>query len=257
MAKQKTQKKVVKNNNKLKWFLISLGGFIGLIIIAAVVYFATYYRAGETAKASLESKDGVIVENRSDYILFDGPSESDLLVFYPGARVEYKAYAPLMRRLAEQGVDCVLVKMPLNFAILKQNAFDDVMDSLTVGYQPYEHFYIGGHSMGGAMAAIYAANNPEKVEALIMLAAYPTKSLSSELKVLEIYGSNDNVINREKIEEGKQYLPSGAVVYEIEGGNHAQFGDYDRQSGDGQATIGPEEQLDETVEQIMKLLMLK
>lgn len=256
--KSEMTKKIDKQNKHiLKRIILGFGCLIGLVVIILGIYFATYYRAGDTAKANLETRDGIIVENRSDYVLFDGPSESNLFVFYPGARVDYRAYAPLMRRLAEQGVDCALVKMPLNFAIFKQNAFDDVMGSLQVGYQPYEHFYIGGHSMGGAMAAVYAANNPEKVEALIMLAAYPTKPLAEDLKVLEIYGSNDNVINREKLSEGAQFLPEKAVVYEIAGGNHAQFGDYGKQSGDGEATISADAQLDETVEQISNLLMLK
>lgn len=246
-----------KKNIVLKRVLLEFGCLVGLLVIGLGIYFGTYYRAGDIAKTSLESKDGIVVENRSDYVLFDGPNESNLLVFYPGARVDYRAYAPLMHRLAESGLDCVLVKMPLNFAIFKQNAFDDVMDSLHVGYQPYEHFYIGGHSMGGAMAAVYAANNSEKVEALIMLAAYPTKPLASDLKTLEIYGSNDTVINREKLSEGAQYLPENAVIYEIAGGNHAQFGDYGKQSGDGEATITADKQLDETVEQISNLLMLK
>ena len=95
------------------------------------------------------------------------------------------------------------------------------------------------------------------MRALIMLAAYPTKPLAEDLKVLEIYGSNDNVINREKLSEGAQFLPEKAVVYEIAGGNHAQFGDYGKQSGDGEATISADAQLDETVEQISNLLMLK
>ncbi len=256
MAKKIKEKK----NIVLKRVLLGFGCLIGLLAIGLGIYFGTYYRAGDVAKASLESEYGmygIVVENRSNYVLFDGPNESDLLVFYPGARVDYKAYAPLMRRLAEQGVDCALVKMPFNFAIFKQNAFDDVMDSLHVGYQPYEHFYIGGHSMGGAMAAIYASNNPEKVEALVMLAAYSTKPLAKDLRVLEIYGSNDTVINREKLSEGAQYLPENAVVYEIAGGNHAQFGDYGKQSGDSEATITADKQLDETVEQISNLLMLK
>lgn len=256
MTKQKSQKKAANKNSKIKWILVGIGGVVGVIVIALTIYFASYYRARDIAKASLESGNGIIVENRSDYVLFDGPSSSDLLVFYPGARVDYRAYAPLMRRLAEQDIDCALVKMPLNFAIFKQNAFDDVMDSLRVGYQPYEHFYIGGHSMGGAMAAVYAANNPEKVEGLIMLAAYPTKPLVNDLKVLEIYGSEDTVINRKKLSEGAQYLPENAVVYEIAGGNHAQFGDYGAQSGDGEATIPTDKQLDETVEQISNLLVL-
>ena len=119
-------KKIDKQNKHiLKRIILGFGCLIGLVVIILGIYFATYYCAGDIAKANLESKDGIIVENRSDYVLFNGPSESNLFVFYPGARVDYRAYAPLMRRLAEQGVDCALVKMPLNFAIFKQNAFDD------------------------------------------------------------------------------------------------------------------------------------
>ena len=121
----------------------------------------------------------------------------------------------------------------------------------TQARERYGHFYIGGHSLGGAMAANYAAKHPDKIEGLVLLAAYSSKPLPEDLSVLSVYGSEDGVLNRNKYEENKANLPADYQEIEIAGGNHAQFGNYGKQRGDGTASISAQEQQKATVDAIL------
>ena len=119
----------------------------------------------------------------------------------------------------------------------------------------YDHWYLSGHSLGGAMAASYASGHLESLNGLVLLAAYPTKSLKSDsFSVLSLYGSEDGVLNMEKVEEGKAYMPVDYAEVCIEGGNHAQFGNYGEQKGDHAADISWEEQQAQTVEAILNMM---
>jgi len=223
---------------KRLWLMVSV-----MIILLAAVYVSIYYRADDVPMESAGAK-----VSQTDYgWRFDGPSEDRALIFYPGAKVETTAYVPLMQKLAAAGLDTCLVNMPLRLAILDIGAADRVMAA-----HDYPHWFIGGHSLGGAMAAEYAAKCPDKLDGLVLLAAYPTKPLPDRLKVVTIYGSEDGVLNRDKLEKNRQYLPANAVEHVIQGGNHAGFGNYGPQSGDGVASISAEQQQEETVRVIMK-----
>lgn len=116
----------------------------------------------------------------------------------------------------------------------------------------YDQWYICGHSLGGVMAADYAAEHSSLISGVFMLAAYPTKPLDENLRCVTIYGSEDGVLNMEKLEKANQYLPDSSEEVIIEGGNHAQFGDYGKQNGDGNATISYEEQQQRTIEIILQ-----
>ena len=119
------------------------------------------------------------------------------------------------------------------------------------------HWYLSGHSLGGAMAAAYASEHLESFNGLVFLAAYPTKSLKSDsFSVLSLYGSEDGVLNMEKVEEGRAYMPVDYAEVCIEGGNHAQFGDYGEQKKDHAAQISREEQQKQTVDAILKMIEL-
>ena len=83
-------------------------------------------------------------------------------MFYPGAKVEETAYAPLLRAIAEAGMDACLVKMPFRLAIFGVDRADRVMAA-----HDYERWYIGGHSLGGAMAARYAAGHASRLAGVV------------------------------------------------------------------------------------------
>lgn len=238
--------KKIWNNKKI--VLPLLAGVI--LLITALWYVNDYYHTDENVQEYLQKKDSVSVTEMSDGLYLDGPGDNAAMIFYPGAKVEYTAYLPLLSDLAEQGIDCFLIKMPCNLAFFGQNKAKKIMDS----YE-YDYWYLSGHSLGGAMAASYASGHLESLNGLVLLAAYPTKSLKSDsFSVLSLYGSEDGVLNMEKMEEGKAYMPVDYAEVCIEGGNHAQFGNYGEQKGDHAADISWEEQQAQTVEAILKMM---
>ncbi len=224
---------------------------VGMIcFITVICYVNDYYHADENIRIYLQEKDSVSVTEMTDGLYLDGPGDNAAMIFYPGAKVEYTAYLPLLSELAERGIDCFLIKMPCNLAFFGQNKAKKIMDS----YE-YDHWYLSGHSLGGAMAASFASGHMERLNGLVLLAAYPTKSLKSDtFSVLSIYGSEDGVLNMEKVEEGKDQMPSDYTEICMEGGNHAQFGNYGEQKGDHTAGISRKEQQKQTVDAILDLM---
>lgn len=216
-----------------------------LLFVFGFAYMSDVSRASDDALRCLSDTEEVRVVRGSDEVFLDGPGEEDALIFYPGGKVEFTAYAPLLHQIAAEGTDCFLVKMPLNLAILGKNRAEDVMRE-----HDYQRWYLGGHSLGGAAASMFAADH--SVDGLILLAAYPTSPVDE--RTLELYGSEDGVLNQEKRERGDAYLPEGSVVEVIPGGNHAQFGSYGSQRGDGEATISRAEQQALTVQKIREFI---
>jgi len=211
-------------------------------------YVSDYYHADETAlEAMAYLTDSVQTEQDGDVLWFVLEKPTAGLIFYPGGKVEYTAYAPLMRDCAENGILCALVQMPGNLAVLDANAADGLQQK----HPEITTWYIAGHSLGGAMAANYAAAHAEDYDGLILLAAYSTKDLTdTPLRVLSVYGSEDGVMNRESYEKNRANLPTDTTEVILDGGCHAQFGSYGPQDGDGVPTISGEEQVWQTAEAI-------
>jgi hypothetical protein len=212
-----------------------------MVMLAAIflVYTGRYYHAAPEAEAMLRS-DGTVSVTRTDYgWYFDGPSERDALIFYPGAKVEETAYAPLLHRLARQGMDVCLVRMPFRLAFLGMDRADQVMDGTE-----HENWYIGGHSLGGAVASIEVKAHPGVYTGMILLASFSNEDLRDEpIRVLSVYGSEDRVLNRDKYEQAKSLLPDDVTETVIDGGCHAYFGMYGAQNGDGTPSITNAEQI--------------
>ena len=230
-----------------RWLWIVPVSAVLLFCTVFLIYAGQYYHADGTAASALTSDETVTV-TRTDYgWLFDGPSEDDALIFYPGGKVEETAYAPLLHLLAGQGLDVCLVKMPFRLAVFGANKADHVMKQ-----HAYARWYIGGHSLGGVMAAGYAAAHGGQLSGVYLLAAYPSKPLNENTRAVIILGSEDGVLNRARLEKANRYLPDDSAAYVIEGGNHAQFGNYGIQDGDGIALISAEEQQRRTAELILQ-----
>ena len=211
------------------------------LAIGVLGFVNTVNRADDSARQSLESDSAVSVERTVNGYLFDGPGTKSALVFYPGALVEPTAYAPLLHSLAEAGIDTFVVEPPLNIAFLSTNAATDLMDSYT-----YASWYVGGHSLGGVAAASFASKHA--VDGLVLLASYPTQEVTVPL--LSIYGTEDHVLNLQAYEEARPLWTAVAQELVIDGGNHAYFGNYGEQSGDGTALITHDQQQRATVEAI-------
>ena len=231
-----------------KWkfrILVPLFAILDAVIILFFLWTSVYYHADDTASAAMQSDDIVAVMPTETGWLFDGPADENALIFYPGAKVEETAYAPMLHRLAAEGMDVYLVKMPLRFAFLGIHKAERIVDQ--AGYRQY---FIGGHSLGGAMAAIYASEHETDFAGEILFAAYPTKETTLDTQI--IYGSEDGVVNVDRIKAAPSLVSGRFEEYVIPGGNHAQFGDYGKQIGDGEASITAREQQEQTAKEILR-----
>ena len=175
------------------------------------------------------------------------------LILYPGGRVDARSYAPAARHIAANGYLVVLVPMPLNLAVFAPDAASEVM----AAFPEIGRWAIGGHSLGGAMAARYVYGHTSEVQGLVLWAAYPDarNDLSdNDLAVTSIYATLDGLATPEKIEASRSLLPSATQWVAIKGGNHAQFGWYGPQSGDNPASVSREKQQEQIVAATLLLL---
>ena len=208
----------------------------------------TSYPAHEAATDALRSDQVVTVEHVDDFTAFipSQPQTDHTVIFYPGAKVDHEAYAPLLRMLAQEGVASVLVKMPGDLAVLAPNKGDDAIEA----FSELGPWFAAGHSLGGAMAASWFADRLSSLEGLVLMAAYPAESVDLSKvahPVVSVTASEDAVLDWDVWDERRSNLPSHTQYVDIEGGNHAGFGAYGPQDDDGVATICPEAQWEQTV----------
>ena len=241
-------------SRRLRTSLIILTALLLLLTAGFLVWAENPAEASDSAQAALRSDQYVQVE-QNEWLVFrpmKGSPESGLIL-YPGGRVEPAAYAPLARAIAQGHYLVVIVPMPLNLAVFGYERALQVQEA----YPEIRRWVLGGHSLGGAMAAHFAAGHPSDLSGLVLLGAYSAESddlSDSDLPVLSIYGSRDGLSTPEKIMAAKSQLPIDATYLEIEGGNHAQFGDYGVQAGDLQATISHEDQQQQVVRATLDFL---
>ena len=234
-----------------KVFLRILLGIVALIILSAVgflIWAETPSQPGADALAALQSDRTVIVTDRGDYITFEPASQKPAtgLIFYPGGHVDYRAYSPILHRIAERGFLVVLVHVRLNLAFFDIEAGSTALKDFPL----IVHWITGGHSLGGVASAYFAQNHPE-IKGIVFWASYPAddRLKNSGIKVLSIYGTEDGGLDHgTKIEQYKPFEPADTQFIVIQGGNHAQFADYGPQPGDNPATISAESQWQQTTE---------
>ena len=238
---------------KKRWWLILIG-----ILVVAVIGFVAWGLIVPApmpeAIAALQSDENVTVTTEP-WLIFEPTQETPTtgFIIYPGGRVDPRSYAPQAHALAEQGYLVVIVPMPLNLAVFGSGKAGAVVEA----YPEIENWVIGGHSLGGSMAALYAYNHPEQIDGLVLWASYPANSndlTSSGLKVASISASLDGLATPDKIEASRSLLPASTTWLEIAGGNHAQFGWYGDQAGDNPATITREEEQAQVIQATLDLL---
>ncbi len=237
--------------------LVAILVVVALLVAGTIWYVNDYYHADDIALAVVADADGdadgVVVKELPDgKIAFEPANPTAGLVFYPGAKVQPEAYAPLLKQLAERGVLCVLVKPLFNLAIIDMDAANGIEGE----FPEIDSWAIAGHSMGGVAACDYAERHENEFETVALLASYPAVDLSGfEGNVISLYGTEDGVLNYEKFADAQGLLPADAREVAIEGGNHAYYGNYGEQAGDGVARITRETQQIQTAEEIARLVM--
>lgn len=234
-------------NSRANWLEQTVNAVSQLCFLLGVIiiwYASDSYAADPAVSEYLSGTETVSVSETGCGLFFDGPGNDSALIFYPGGKVDYTAYSPLMAKIAEEGTDCFLCEMPYDLAVFGINRAAEVMKAYS-----YEKWYIGGHSLGGAMASVFAGGRDD-ISGLILLGAYPTSQ--PNCPSLLVYGSLDGVVDREKLEFGLSCENASGV--EIPGGNHAWFGSYGSQTGDNQAEISHEEQWSITADAVRRFV---
>lgn len=241
-----------KRKKRILIVVLSVVIVLGLMLVACAIYLSDYYRADRSAIEAYEPENKVtkqVLEN--DNIIYTPENVEAGFIFYPGGKVEYIAYEPLMEVLASEGIMCVLIEMPFNLAVFDIDAADGIPEQ----YPDVEKWYIGGHSLGGSMAASYLSDEEDEYAGLILLGSYSTADLSdTSLEVLSVYGSKDRVLNHQKYEKNKDNLPDDFTEIVINGGCHAYFGMYGAQDGDGIPTISNVDQIEFTADEICRFV---
>ncbi len=223
----------MKINIKLRYFIYILS----FLIILSLFWLLDVNPADETALEVLNSEN--VIEINEDIIgIYPDETSTVGVIFYPGAKAEHLAYLPLLENLAnEANVNCFLVKMPFTYAFFDEDAAQDIIDT----NKEITSWYMAGHSLGSSIAGSFAGKNQDLFEGVIYLGGYIYGDYPAE-KSLTIYGSLETRV--------KSIIDYTENIVEIEGGNHAQFGNYGEQDGDAVATISRQEQQKITIEAI-------
>ena len=220
-------------NKKIK---IAIVVIVALAVAYSAYYLTDYLHAEPTATDYLNGTDDVNVTKVDNGLFINGYGNDTAVIFYPGAKVEYTSYLPMFCSLSSKGVDCYLIEMPFNIALLGENEADKIIDTTN-----YSRYLLCGHSLGGVVASSYMAHSG-KGDGLIMLAGYSTENITKP-----------GNLNKKSYDEAKPHM-SNMTEYVIDGGNHAQFGYYGNQPGDNAASITPENQQNQTVTKILEFI---
>jgi hypothetical protein len=211
----------------------------------AVVGWLRPFGAVEPALGALRSDSTVTVTQGATQVVLapTGGASGTGVFFQPGARVDARAYAAVLRPLAEAGHLVVVAKQPVGIGFLALGAFDAAREDHTA----VDRWVLGGHSLGGTVAALQADDVDDGGTApavgLLLYASYPADDVSESLTtaVGSVSGTRDGLSTPEQIEASRSDLPPGSTFVVVEGASHAQFGDYGPQPGDGVPTIDGDE----------------
>lgn len=252
-ARKKTDITKRISRTKKGWLSrVAIGLIVSVVIGASAIFLY------DVDYANNEAIDAYVVEGVVETVVDEGivayaPQNSEDikagLVFYPGARVEFSSYEPLLKKCAEQGILCVIIEMPYNIAFFGINR----ASKIPAMFPEVDNWYIGGHSLGGSMAAACVANHPDMFNGVILLASYAINDISS-YDVLSVYGNRDGVMDLSSYRKNIDNLPTKCYETVIMGGNHSYFGMYHNDEEAANATISNIEQIEQTVLAIVEFI---
>ncbi|HPI99577.1 MAG TPA: alpha/beta hydrolase [Enterococcus sp.] len=232
-----------------KWLLVS--GILCLILVLGSFFYIKSSSYVASSAAQITAKKAIREDN---VLIFEGKKENPAIIFYQGALVENKSYSIWAYQVAEAGFSVYLIQSPFNLAVLDTKAAQELIEK-----EQLSTVVLGGHSLGGVIASRAAGEliQENKVKGVFFLASYPDEKGSLQTfegSVLSITGDYDNVLNEKNYQESKQFLPQQTEYQTIIGGNHAGFGSYGPQKGDGKSIITNQQQQMEISERLIQWL---
>ncbi|MCP5100704.1 MAG: alpha/beta hydrolase [Chloroflexi bacterium] len=251
MTKNHAQNSPVK---RLRWFPIAV-----LVIVIGILFWglrwATFSRQPLPETVDAFVSDGLVIITHTPWLSFS-PTQTNLktgFIFYPGGRIDPRGYAPLMKTIAAEGYLVVVPEMPINMAAFKPNIADEIIAQ----YPEINQWVIGGHSIGGTMAAQYTHTHKETVDGLAIWASYPADNVDlSDFNrpISLIYGSNDPRVNERSVSARQHLLSADTHYIQIDGGDHHQFGSYEIKPENHHATISRVSQQEQIIQATLELL---
>lgn len=217
------------------------------------IWIATPYKPSSDALALLKDSENSYFKDTGNLEFIPKEPKSKGIIFYPGGRVEAQAYSYICSALANQGYPCIIAVMPFNLAVFKIDAGDEIISK----YPEIQGWIIGGHSLGGSMAARYVNQTEykDKISGIVFLASYSDIDLSkSKIPCSILIATKDNILNFDTFSDNFKNFPDNHNLNVIQGGNHSQFGDYGLQQDDGNSEINKDEQHQIVVAEFVKLL---
>ena len=241
-----------RRRRPLRIVLLSLGALLAVAVLAFLTWSSIVMGPDPEALARVDADPAVAVERTDNAIVMSPTDDAGTslrgtgLVFVPGAKVDAASYEATLAPLVEEGASVVITRPILHLAFFDLRS----LETFTEQADGVDEWLVGGHSLGGVKACQWG-EDPE-VAGLVLLGSYCANDLSaSGLPVLSLSGSEDGLSTPAKVAAASGRLPADAVSVEIDGANHAAFGWYGPQPGDGTATISHEESDAEIAEALL------
>lgn len=235
-------------------------GFLAWAVLSSV-WLVNSYRTQGVDSRLLQADARAAVREDAAYLEFQpaAPGARTALLFFCGAGVAAQAYAPLLRPVADAGFPVVIVKLPYRFAPLQSHKAEALARaaSAMAAHPGVAGWVVAGHSQGAALAARLAGGGGRGAAALVLIGTTHPKEHSLAaltMPVAKVYAGNDDVAPAARVLANRRLLPPQTEMVQIVGGNHAQFGHYGRQLGDGAATITREAQQEQARAVLLKAL---
>jgi pimeloyl-ACP methyl ester carboxylesterase len=255
LAREKKMNRSTQNRSVQisRWLFLALAvALLGALIWG--IRWATYARPPLPEAITALESDARVEVTAEPWLTFTPQTPPDTgFIFYPGGRIDPRGYASLMKALASEGYLAVVPKMPINMAAFRPNAATQIM----AAHPEIDRWVIGGHSVGGVMAAAYTYKQSERIDGLAIWAAYPPGNANLSdlaIPVLSIYGSRETTVTDESVREREHLLPADTRYVRIEGGDHHQFGSYEIEPDEHRATVDRAIQHDQIIQQTLTLL---
>ncbi len=251
-ASRQPKRGVLRTIGRVVGGVATIGALVGLVLLrpyAATAPAVTLTSAGSDSVSVVSTPTAITLTPNAGAAAYTSRVG---LVFQPGALVDPRAYVPLLARVAADGHLVVIVKQPLSFGLLALGAPDGPI----VEHPEVARWAVGGHSLGGVAASMYAASHADRVSGLVLWASYPASSLADRtgLAVASISGTADGLARPATIDARRGDLPPSTVFTPVAGAVHAYFGDYGEQAGDGIPTVSREQAQTAIVDATLALL---